>query len=155
MTIKNPIKKFSNQFINYLVVLFSLMAFTVPVMLPATSLAATCDTITSQVNNGVNAATSSSGSCGSTDLSSGIKSTAVVVVNILSIVVGVVAVIMIIYGGFRYISSGGESGSVSSAKNTLLFAIVGLVIVALAQIIVRWVIGTSTQIAAPAGFLHF
>jgi hypothetical protein len=67
------------------------------------------------------------------------------VINIFSLVVGVVSVIMIIYGGFRYITSGGESNSVSSAKNTILYAIIGLVIVALAQFIVRFVLGRVTD----------
>lgn len=62
------------------------------------------------------------------------------VINIISIIVGVVAVIMIIIGGLRYITSGGDSSSVSSAKNTILYAIVGLVVVALAQLIVQFVI---------------
>ena len=140
---------------NYLTVLFSLFAMGVPILLPVTSMAA-CDTITSNINAGVDQATNSgTTACGSTTISTGIKSIAVTVVNILSVVVGIVAVVMIIYGGFRYITSGGESGNVSGAKNTLLFAIVGLVIVALAQVIVRWVIGTSSNIATPAGFIHF
>jgi hypothetical protein len=73
------------------------------------------------------------------------------IINIFSWIVGVVSVIMIIYGGFRYITSGGDSNSVTSAKNTILYAIIGLVIVALAQVIVNFVldktntIGTSTS----------
>lgn len=63
------------------------------------------------------------------------------VINIFSLVVGVVSVIMIIIGGFKYITSGGDSGNVTGAKNTILYAIVGLVIVALAQIIVQFVLG--------------
>lgn len=63
-----------------------------------------------------------------------------VVINIFSLVVGVIAVIMIIIGGLKYITSGGDSGNVTSAKNTILYAIVGLVIVALAQFIVRFVL---------------
>ncbi len=52
---------------------------------------------------------------------------------------------MIIYGGFRYITSGGDSGRVGNAKNVLIYAVVGLIIVALAQIIVRFVLTqTST-----------
>lgn len=62
------------------------------------------------------------------------------VVNVLSIVVGVIAVIMIIIGGLKYITSSGDSSSVNSAKNTILYAIVGLVVVALAQSIVRFVL---------------
>jgi hypothetical protein len=56
------------------------------------------------------------------------------------VIVGVAAVIMIIIGGFRYITSSGDSASVNSAKNTILYAIIGLVIVALAQVIVRFVL---------------
>jgi hypothetical protein len=67
------------------------------------------------------------------------------VVNIFSIIVGAVAVIMIIYGGFRYITSGGDSNSVGAAKNTLIYAIVGLIIVALAQVIVHFVLSTTTN----------
>ncbi len=63
------------------------------------------------------------------------------VINIFSLVVGVVSVIMIIIGGLKYITSGGDSGNVSGAKNTILYAIVGLVVVALAQIIVQFVLG--------------
>lgn len=66
------------------------------------------------------------------------------VINIFSLVVGVVAVIMIIIGGFKYITSGGDSGNVSSAKNTIMYALIGLIIVALAQIIVRFVLQKVT-----------
>ena len=66
------------------------------------------------------------------------------IVNLFSIIVGVVAVIMIIYGGFRYITSGGDSGNIGTAKNTIIYALVGLVIVALAQVIVRFVLQKAT-----------
>lgn len=66
------------------------------------------------------------------------------IINILSLVVGVVSVVMIIIGGLRYITSGGDSGNVTNAKNTILYAIVGLVIVALAQIIVHFVLARVT-----------
>ncbi len=68
-------------------------------------------------------------------------------VNIFSLIVGVIAVIMIIVGGLKYITSGGDSGNVSSAKNTIIYAIVGLIIVALAQFIVRFVLGTTSGIS--------
>jgi cytochrome bd-type quinol oxidase subunit 2 len=62
------------------------------------------------------------------------------VINIFSVVVGVVSVIMIIFGGFRYITSGGDSNNISSAKNTIIYAIIGLVIVVFAQFIVQFVL---------------
>lgn len=69
------------------------------------------------------------------------------IINIFSWVVGVVAVIMIIIAGFKYITSGGNDSQVASAKNTILYAIVGLVIVALAQVIVRFVLNNITDSA--------
>jgi len=63
------------------------------------------------------------------------------IINVFSLVVGVVAVIMIIVGGFRYITSGGDSNNISGAKTTIIYAIIGLVIVALAQFIVYFVLG--------------
>ena len=67
------------------------------------------------------------------------------IINVFSIVVGAVSVIMIIIGGFRYIISGGDSNAVTGGKNTILYAIVGLVIVLFAQVIVRFVITNITQ----------
>lgn len=69
-----------------------------------------------------------------------VNSTVALVINVFSWVVGVVAVIMIIVGGFKYITSGGDSGKITSAKNSIIYAIIGLVIVALAQIIVQFVL---------------
>lgn len=67
------------------------------------------------------------------------------IINIFSVVVGIVAVIMIIYGGFKYITSGGDAGNITSAKNVILYAIVGLIIVALAQFIVKFVLAKVTE----------
>lgn len=68
-----------------------------------------------------------------------------VIINILSAVVGVVAVIMLIVGGFKYITSGGDSNKVSGAKNTIIYAIIGIAIVALAQFIVQFVLNKVTS----------
>lgn len=62
------------------------------------------------------------------------------IINYISIFVGVIAVIMIIVGGLQYITSGGDSGKVGKAKTTIIYALVGLVVVALAQFIVRFVL---------------
>ena len=67
------------------------------------------------------------------------------IINWISVLVGVVAVIMIIVGGFRYITSGGSPDKVTGAKNTILYGLVGLVIVALAQVIVRFVLKNVTD----------
>lgn len=67
------------------------------------------------------------------------------VVNVFTIIVGAASVFMIIYGGFRYITSGGSSDKVGNAKNTLIYAIVGLIIVGLAQIVVHFVLSQSAS----------
>lgn len=63
------------------------------------------------------------------------------VINILSWIVGVASVIMIVIGGMKYVTSNGDSGGIASAKNTIIYAVVGLVIAIFAQAIVRFVIG--------------
>jgi len=65
-------------------------------------------------------------------------------VEVLSVVVGVVAVVMIMIAGFRYITSGGSSDKITSAKNTLMYALIGIIIVALAQVVVKFVLHTAT-----------
>ena len=61
-------------------------------------------------------------------------------INLISLVVGVIAVIMVIIGGLKYITSNGDANSISSAKTTIIYALVGLVVVAVAQVIVRFVL---------------
>jgi amino acid transporter len=61
-------------------------------------------------------------------------------VNILSLITGIAALIMIIVGGFKYITSGGDSNKVSNAKSTLIYALVGLFVAAVAQVLVHFVI---------------
>ena len=65
------------------------------------------------------------------------------VINIFLYIVGVVSVIMLIYGGFRYVISGGQKEAITSAKNTILYAIVGLLIAIFAYAIIRFVLGAA------------
>lgn len=62
------------------------------------------------------------------------------VTNTILYVVGIIAVIMLIIGGIRYVISGGDSKKVTDAKNTVLYAIIGLIIAFLAFAIVNFVI---------------
>lgn len=64
-----------------------------------------------------------------------------VIVNILLFIIGAICVIMLIWGGIRYTTSGGQAASVTAAKNTIMYAIIGLVIAFLAFAIVNWVLG--------------
>lgn len=66
------------------------------------------------------------------------------VTNTVLYIVGIVSVIMLIYGGLRYVISGGDSKKVTDAKNTILYAIIGLIISVLAFAIVNFVINAIT-----------
>ena len=61
------------------------------------------------------------------------------VINVMLFIVGILAVIMIIYGGIRYIISRGKSEEVTGAKNTIMYSVVGLVIAIIAFALVQWV----------------
>lgn len=62
------------------------------------------------------------------------------IINTLSVLVGAICVIMVIIGGFKFVTSGGDSNATTSARNTVLYALVGLIIVAFAQVIVQFVL---------------
>ena len=62
--------------------------------------------------------------------------------NTILLVVGLISVIMLVYGGLRYILSGGDSKKVTEAKNTILYAIIGLIISLLAYAIVHFVLNS-------------
>lgn len=62
------------------------------------------------------------------------------ITNTILYIVGIIAVIMLIIGGLRYVTSGGDAKKVTDAKNTVLYAIIGLVISFLAYAIVNFVI---------------
>ena len=68
------------------------------------------------------------------------------VTNTILYIVGIIAVIMLIIGGVKYVVSGGDAKKVTDAKNTVLYAIIGLVIAFLAFAIVNFVIS-----ALPSG----
>lgn len=72
----------------------------------------------------------------------GIISTAI---RIFQVVVGLISVIMIVMGGLKYITSQGASEGITSAKNTILYAMVGIVVVALAEIIVQFVLNRANN----------
>ncbi|MBQ3453094.1 hypothetical protein IJG28_02805 [Candidatus Saccharibacteria bacterium] len=70
------------------------------------------------------------------------------VTNTILYIVGIIAVVMLIIGGIKYVVSGGDSKKVTDAKNTVLYAIIGLVIAFLAFAIVNFVISALPSSAA-------
>lgn len=67
--------------------------------------------------------------------------------NSILLLVGIVAVLFLIIGGFQYISSGGNPEQVGKAKNTIFYAIIGIIVALLAYVIVQFVVGQLTQSA--------
>ncbi len=68
------------------------------------------------------------------------------VINIVSLIVGFVSVLVIMFSGFRFITAGGDQNTVSSARNTLMYAVIGLTIATIAQLIVHIVLNSASKI---------
>ncbi len=62
------------------------------------------------------------------------------IIDILLYAIGVISVIMLIFGGLRYVVSGGQKESVTAAKNTILYAIVGLLIAIFAYAFINFIL---------------
>ncbi len=73
---------------------------------------------------------------GQDELLNGIKT----IVNVLLFILGAIAVIMIIIGGIRYTTSNGDSSNTKAAKDTILYAVIGLAVAVLAYAIVNFVL---------------
>ena len=136
------------KFKKSLAVTLSLFAMFAPALFVVAAPVAVSADIAGQVCSGANAAAGEGSGCneGISGTETGIKALARNIVNIFSIIIGVIAIIFILYGGFKYITSGGDSNNVSAAKNTIIYAIIGLVIVALAQVIVHYVLNTASEL---------
>lgn len=121
------------------------------IMAPAAFAAVTQNQLQGDLCSGTNFnltnGSSGSNTC-STDQTNNLNGVLAKVINVFSIIVGVIAVIMIIVGGLRYITSGGDSGKVSTAKTTIIYALIGLVVVALAQLIVHYVLSQASTIGS-------
>lgn len=61
------------------------------------------------------------------------------IINFMLWLVVIIAVIMLIVGGIKYATSAGDSAKVTSAKNTIIYAVLGLVVAIFAWAIVNWV----------------
>ena len=70
-----------------------------------------------------------------------LMSTISTIINVAIAIIGFVAVVVIILGGFKYMTSAGDSKKVNDAKNTILYGVIGLVISLLAYAIVNFVLG--------------
>ncbi|MEO8911890.1 MAG: hypothetical protein ABI303_02810 [Candidatus Saccharimonas sp.] len=95
--------------------------------------AVTCTDAKDCISNGVDAVGSTGGP---TDVGAIVKN----IVNLMLFALGAISVIMIVIGGIKYTVSNGDSSQLTSAKNTILYSVVGLVIAAAAYAIVNFVV---------------
>ncbi|MEP6710461.1 MAG: hypothetical protein ABJA64_01975 [Candidatus Saccharibacteria bacterium] len=102
----------------------------VPVSFATAAFAAPAD----EINKGLDATGQKGGS--GTDL----KSRLATIVNVLLFLIGAISVIVIIIGGIKFVTSDGDPGKAKSARETILYAIVGVVIALLAYALVQFVI---------------
>ena len=101
------------------------------------STASLSGSVSAQVSKGIDTATTSEMKGKSMDGDKGLIKT---VVNVLLWAVGVLSVIMIIFSGFRYITSSGDASKTKSAQSTLIYSVVGLIVAIMAWAIVNMVI---------------
>jgi len=76
---------------------------------------------------------------GQQDLKDGIKT----IVNVMLFILGAIAVIMIIIGGIRYATSNGDASNTKAAKDTILYAVIGLVVAILSYAIVNFIVNDA------------
>lgn len=86
----------------------------------------------SQIQGGLNNVGGGSGG----NLQDGIQT----VINLLLFLIGIISVIAIIIGGIRYTTSNGDAGQTKAAKDTIMYAVIGLIVAIMAYAIVRWVV---------------
>ena len=120
------------------------LALGLSVFVPATPTSAICSQ--TDIANGVDGCGISGGALdssenvgGPTELfgPTGVLTT---IINVALYLIGAISVLMLIIGGIRYTMSGGNKDSVSSAKNTILYAVIGVVIALLAYAIVNFIL---------------
>ncbi len=100
--------------------------------LPASAVDSICD------QTGVPAEVQAASGCN--ESTTGLEEAIRIILNSVIGIAGLVAVIFIIIGGVKYMTSTGEPGKVQTAQKTILYAVIGLVICALAFVIVNFTI---------------
>lgn len=103
----------------------------------ATKQVVVANAFSQEISNGLNEV-----SGGSTASAGDIAKT---VINGLLFLIGIIAVIMIIYGGLRYTTSVGDANKIAAAKNTIIYSVIGLIVALFAYAIVNFVVQTFSS----------
>ncbi|HEY8999525.1 MAG TPA: hypothetical protein VIM53_04410 [Candidatus Saccharimonadales bacterium] len=93
----------------------------------------------SDICGGIDGATAN-GSCTSNTSGQGVDSLLATVINVFSAIIAAIAVIMMIYGGFQLVIGGNDPAKVKTGRSTLMYALIGLVVVGMAQFFVKFVL---------------
>ena len=139
---------------SYALSILTLLTLLTPTIVPAVA-GASCSTTANNIASGANAATGSNSiGCGSSGVNnSSVGKAAKTIVTLFSVIVGAVSIIMIIYGGFRYITSGGDQKKIESAVASINMSLFGLIIMvaaaALTGIVSYLLFGSATAILSP------
>lgn len=130
-------KQFLTHFRNVIIGAFLLVAMVaLPVMVPEMAGAQANEQALCEGSGG----TWAGGKCTTPGSTRTVAGTLRQVINIIIFIVGAVSVLMVVIGGFRYAVSGGDQSSITSAKNTILYAIVGVIVAFASFAIVNFVL---------------
>lgn len=94
---------------------------------------------------------SSLAECSISESKDTLMSTIAKIINVALGVLGIVAVIVIIYGGFTYVTSSGDAAKITKAKNTIIYGVIGLIVSLLAFAIVNFVLKNVFSPSADTG----
>ena len=132
---KNTIRKISQGLL-----LVPILALGLSLVVPAVAPVAV-NAANSTIANGANSA-KGDGQQSNLDGNTGVFKT---ISDVMLYIIGAISVIMLIIGGIRYVVSAGEQAAVTSAKNTILYSIVGIIVAIVAYAVVNFVITSFAE----------
>jgi ABC-type Fe3+-siderophore transport system permease subunit len=139
-------KRLIKQFITGLTILLATLVPLTPALAGATAGGIFADTLKQDACSGLSQLDDPGSDVqGCSANGAGLNGTVKSVVNILSYFVGVAAVIMIIVAGLKFVTANGDSARVASARNTLTYALIGIAIAALAQVLINFVLSATNK----------
>lgn len=86
-------------------------------------------------------AKSQAGSSGNQDPLTGSDGLLMKITNVVAVIAGIAAVIIIVLAGLRMVTSGGSTEDIAGARRALIYAVVGLAVIALARVIIGLILG--------------
>lgn len=123
-------------------ILLSIMTMLMPVSAPVMVYAQGVDAVCEGVSF-----TDDTGGCDAGDAEGRVKGIVQFAIRMFQIIIGIISVFVIIMAGLNYITSAGDSAKTKTARDRILYAAIGLVVVVLAEVIVRFVLNRVESVA--------